>query len=403
MLSNMSRENEAVYYGVEEGKDCTTALQLALEATAYLGVELVLPPFTMRISKPLVSKYSHTMIQGRGRHSVIKATEPGFTALTVGTGEQVNPYGNHRGGYLSDFTIEGAGKPIRDMTAGLRLDNARFVRVSGVESNGFNFGFDMIRNCFGSSFSDIRTHFGDNLVGIRQRGLKNGVWGSGSDIPIYNSWLAGVEAAVWVDPGGGGYNFFGGQMGMGYGLVEDREDLGCIVIGMDYEDGTIGGSGIVTLNGMDFEGWKRAYGIRAYGRCQIKATGISFIASDKEQQALGVLKITDGENGVCKLDSCAPKGTYSRTKLVEISTNGSAFTFNEENTLPDYNLYAAGVQVKAGTTLSQQSKLDLGIHTGRQGGKPFIGLGKTMLKTSSTGELQVSYDFGQTYHTIVTK
>lgn len=392
----MYTESDAEFYGVREGVDSTEALQTALNETASKGIELNLPPFDVLVSKPLTCAYDHVMIKGRGRRSKIKTTDTGFDVLTIGTGALPNLQGNHRGGYVKHFTIEGSVKSPKDMSVGLKLENIRFVRVEGIESNGFNFGFDLNRNCFGTSYHDIRTHFGDNCFAIRLRGLQDGVWGSGSDIPFFNAWLGGSEGAVWVDPGGGGYSFTGGQLSMGYDLKEDRDDLGCIVMGKNYETGEIGGSGLVSISAMDVEGWKRAYAVRGYGRCHFESSRVSYIATDKVNQALGILKVTDGENGVFGFEYAAPKGTYSKADLIDISANGSAFTYHEHGTLPDYNLYAAGVQVKAGVMMAQQSRISQAVYSGRQGGKPFIGMGGTQIRPSATG-IEISQDFGKTF------
>lgn len=406
MKSQVMRENEAAYYGVREGVDNTKALQLALEATGADNLELVLPPHDMIITGPLRYYFSNALLRGHGRYSRIIAKGGGYTALTVGPGEGNNGVGNERGGYLKHFAIKTDKKssdPLpNDFKAGLLLDNIRFVRVEGIQVEGFHFGFDMVNNCFGTSFHDIRTIFGGCRVGMIQRGQKNGKWGSGSDIPVYNGWMAGTEAAYWINPGGGGYNFFGGQMGMGYGLAEDRDDLGCIVIGKDYETGEVGGSGMVSVRGMDFEGWKRAYAIRGYGRCQVSVRNISFLATDKEQQALGILKVTDGENGGWSIEDCQYDGTFSKPGLVDLQTSGSAFEFSERNNRAGYNAYAAGTQVKAGTSLTEQSRLNYGTYSGRKNGKPYVGIGAVQLQGEGNS-LRVSFDHGQTFRTVVTQ
>jgi hypothetical protein len=399
MLNKVERQCDAAYYGVREGVDNTQALQLALAATGEIGVELVLPPHDMIITEPLRYYYSNALLRGHGRYSRIIAKGGGYTALTVGPGEGNNGIGNERGGYLKHFVIDAGPTAPNDMTAGLKLDNIRFLRVEGIQVEGFHFGFDLVNNCFGTSFHDIRTIFGGCRVGMIQRGQKDGKWGSGSDIPVFNGWMAGTEAAYWINPGGGGYNFFGGQMGMGYGLTENRDDLGCIVIGKDYETGQIGGSGIVSIRGMDFEGWKRAFAIRGYGRCQVSVSNVSFLATDREQRALGVLKVTDGENGLWAITNCAYDGQYLEKDLLSLQSSGSAFAYHEYNNLAGYNAYAAGVQIKAGTSLSEQSKTGYGLYSGRRAGKPYVGIGATQIR-GEAGALQVSFDFGETFRTI---
>jgi hypothetical protein len=396
----MENRISAEFYGVHEGIDSTDALQKAIDDVGEKAIELILPGYDIKISRPIIGRANHYCISGYGRLSRIVATDIGFTALTLGPGENINTQGNHLGGYIKDFSILGPTKAPADGSAGLLLDNIRFLRVMSIESNGFNFGFDLIRNCFGSSFYKPRTHFGDNRIGILLRGEKNGMWGSGSDIPIYNGWFGGVEAAVWVNPNGGGYNFYSGQMAMGYGLTEDRGDLGCIVIGKNYQDGTIGGSGIIRIEGMDFEGWKRAYAIRGYGRCLTKAEGISFTASDKEQMAMGIIKVTDGENGIWSLGVNGLKGNYSQSKLASLQYSGSSFTFHEEPNLPDYNCFAAGERIKAVQSLTSQSKLKSGTVSGRANGKSYVGMDNMYFSTTGIGEPQVSFDWGETWRSL---
>ncbi|MDP4096256.1 hypothetical protein OIN60_05660 [Paenibacillus sp. P96] len=383
-------------FGVMPGIDNYTALQNAIDTCADLGAELVLPNGILNISQGIVSTRTNFFIRGRGA-TVIRTTDPAVTALRLGPGLVGTPLLDPAG-YISNLSIQGPSARPTTNSAGLVLNGVRGLDIHNVKSTNFTFGFDLQNNCFRTTFHKVQTEFGSTQVGLLLRGQDAGLWGSGSDLVFINCWLYGERAGVWIHRDGGGYHFYGGQLGMGYNLIADNDAWGCMVIGMDYFDNSkIGVVGNIDVIGIDFEGYHHGWGIRGYGRAIFKSSNCSFLGTSATHMAMGIIKVSPAENGQWGFESYNIDGQFSQTQLAQFSGQGSHMSLYDVIPGFGYRAYANGVQVGIGESLSSQSKLDYGLVAGRTGRYPYIGAGRMRFRKIDAATPQISFDHGLTY------
>ncbi|MNW28298.1 hypothetical protein D3C74_51200 [compost metagenome] len=404
--------NARDYFGVypdEErpGFDVSDSLTKAIETCSDLGVELFLPKGTFNTSRPIVVNRKVFMIQGASAGTVIRTVTNDINGIVIGPGVEGN--GVNISGYIRDITIQGPENAPNTNSIGFMLDGLRHHEVENIQVRGFTVGFDLVNNCFGSYFKHICASYNYNRVGMILRGQEdNGSWGSGSDIPIINAWLAGVDGGLWVHKNGGGYHFYGGQITGGTGQTSDLDGYGAVTLGKNYYDPTSanGAVGNVSFDGIDFEGANHIWNIRGYGRANISVRGCSFLSTNAAHKTLGVLKVDNAENGTFKFEDCTVDGGFTKADLIQYSGHGSAFTVREEGTLFGYNAKANNVPIPAGTTMLEQSGLDIGVSIGRASGRAFVGIGKGRLRwNNNTKVIEVAKDHGvgQTFQPVTGK
>lgn len=391
----------AEYFGVREGVDVYRALQTAIDECSALGVTLILPPYQMLISQPLVGLGKRHMISGYPETTKIKATDSGFDVLTLGPGypgTDICPTGKIQ--YVE--LVGAAGDAPTDGSHGLVIDGLKNFNVENVRAGKTEVGFLIKGNSYGLKMTDCRTLFGECNVGLLLPGKVEDVFGSGSDLTFINNWLGGKAAAVWAEKDSGGYHFIGGQLSGGHGLTADDDTIGTVVLGVDYATRSIkGGIGNVDFRGIDFEGMKRGWIFRGYGRVVMEVEKSSFLATDQTNLQMGVLKFNDAENSQISFKSNTVDGSYSQAKLVQFAgANGGALAFHERGTLAGYSLKANGVALSAGTTLSQQSDLDIGVAMGRRSFNPFVSIGRMVIRKNGTAQPQISFDHGTNYFSL---
>lgn len=391
----------AKYYGIHTvesrpGFDAYQPLMDALQDASEKGYELQLEAGTYETSQGIVATgVNHRIAGAGGGKTIIKCLDVNDTVLALGPGASGS--GLTPSGYIKDLTVSGPQQRPDTNTAGLLLDGLRFFHVQNVRASGTTFGFDLKNNSYGSYFTGARAIFGECQVGVLLRGKDGDVWGSGSDLSFRNCWLGGNKAAVWVHRDGGGYHFKNGQLSMGFNLTGDNDILGVVVYGIDYFDNTkLGGVGNMSFEGIDFEGWHHGWAFRGNGRANIYVNGVSFLATSTTNKAMGILKVTTAENGQYKFDNCTVDGQYSQAKSLNFSGQGSALALSEDATTFGYNCYFNGVQAQTGATMCSQSDFAMGTVSGRVGSNPYVGFGRTRLRSNS-GQLEISNDHGATY------
>ena len=390
------------YFGLRAGADMKVQLKEALDYCSDNGYELVLPPLQMDVSGPVVSEGSYHRVRGFPGMTKIKATDTGFNVLTLGPGfpgSDIKPTG-----IIENVELIGAsGKAPSDGSAGLVVDGLKNFVISGVQSGRVQFGFLIKGNAYGLKMVDCRALFGDCRVGLMLPGKVGDVFGSGSDLVFINNWLGGREAAVWMEKDSGGYHFIGGQLAGGHDRTTDDDSLGTVVMGADYATKTqTGGTGNVSFEYIDFEGMKRSFVFRGYGRAALKVSNCSFLATDASNPCMGIIKFTGAESSQIMLDTCNAEGTFSQAAPIQISGQSSALSLHEIAPMLGYNALFGGTKYTSGSSLSAISNLDFGFTAGRVSSEAYVGFGRTRLKRTGANVLQVSYDYGSTYRTVVT-
>lgn len=300
----------------------TASINAAMAAAVAIGEECRLPPGVLRHDGPLLWPGGVVRLSGMSAATVLTASRPGFTGLTVrGPG---SPAG--ASGYVRDFAIAGASQtPTADGTAALRLDGIRQVAVDRVNVSGYDMGFDLVNNCYGSEFRNVRALFGTCNVGVN---LRTGPQ-SGSDLAFYNCWLGGQVAGAHISGDGGGYHFHGGQLGCGQrGGTTDDLNRAAIIAGRDYLTGAPGSTSF-DLWGVSFEGANHGWAIATWDQVRAVVAACSF---NPTTPAIGLLRVTDPKNGRITLTDATLSGYWSGGKLVSVSGTMWAFAISERDT-----------------------------------------------------------------------
>ena len=100
---------------------------------------------------------------------------------------------------------------------------------------------DLINNNFGDEFDNIRTYQNSCNVGINLRTGNQ----SGSDLSFYNMWVVGPVAGVSISGGGGGYHFWGGQIGTDNN-TSPQDLTAAIILCKDYLTGATGDATLIS-------------------------------------------------------------------------------------------------------------------------------------------------------------
>jgi hypothetical protein len=266
--------------------DSTTALNALISSAITNGQEIVLPPGTFNISAKLTAALTSSnpnfRLRGAGAgKTIINATATGFPAFDIGFGIGSPLVANT--GWLKDLSVIGPfvpGTTTQNYIGGVQLDGAIQFHVENVQVNGFDVGYDLINNCYGSHFTNIRAGFaGTCNVAVRLRTGQQ----SGSDISFYNPWLNGVLASVYVEndasDASAGFNFYGGQYSSGtIGATSDSPNLGCVTIGKNYQTGVVnaGEPRQVVFNSGDFEAVSRMWNFKLFAHSSLVVNGTRF-------------------------------------------------------------------------------------------------------------------------------
>lgn len=401
------------YRAVAGGQvDCTDAINNAFTDGARLGLEVRIPEGTFKISAPLVWNDPYPRISGVPGLTIIQPDAQDYDWLEVGNNSGAT---NGPQGYVRDLQLQNTSLPQAPLgtTAGFRLNGTRFVTVENVWVRRAPVGFDAINNNFGSSFRNCRTLFGENRIGFRLRGQDGGVFGSGNDIPFYNCWLHGRDAGVWMEPFGGGYHLYGGQVSAGSGASGFDDLRGNVIMNATMDgDGSLGAStpaeGGVSASffGVSFESTNQGWAIRPHaGSFKLECHSCFFKGN---AGSAGILKIAgtigfaQGGADVVTLVNSSVAGDFTEDPPIVLNTNTNLRpVYHEVNSANGGNLSFASTPVNflAGQGLLMRATSGLDRANAVQS-QYWMSRGIRFEKVSGT--LRLSFDQGATWSTVDT-
>jgi len=290
--------------------DSRVALQAALTIGATTPYPAVfIPAGSYIVSSPGLScPSSSCKIFGSGGNTTsIQASASGYNTLVIG-----GPYvSQNPSGWTKDIAVSGSGRPgsITGVSA-LQLNDVQNYRIENVSLYNDDIGLDLINNCYGLLAENIRGGGGSLNVGIN---LRTGSQ-SGSDLVFNSVWVEGIFAGVSISPGGGGYHFYGGQLGTDLNFGSANDLAGTVVMGKDYITGsTAGGGTSANFDGTSFEGTNYAWVFRAYGSAYLFTNEIAMNPSNASYPAIGVYKNTTFGTGQLEMRGSSISGAWANT------------------------------------------------------------------------------------------
>jgi hypothetical protein len=295
--------------------DSYAAIQAAITAAIAQNRELLIPAGTYIVSAGLTAPSNAFRMRGAGANvTSITASTSGYNTLTIGTGTGVV----EPSGYVRDIHLLGNSRTSNSGISALQLDGVRQYEVDSVTADTDDIGFDLINNCYGSQFTNIRGGFGGTLnVGVN---LRTGAQ-SGSDISFYNPWVIGQIAGVEMSGGGGGYHFWGGQLGAGEGTAMATDTSGTVILGKDYLTGTTGEFS-ADFHGTSFEGTDYVWAFRGFDQGSLVTNGIYLNPASSSAPAIGVYKNTNDKNSAINFRGTVISGFWSNASLI-VRSGGS--------------------------------------------------------------------------------
>jgi hypothetical protein len=335
--------------------DNTDLLQAWIDAGIANGNPMFLPYGMYKISNELLADLSSSRdnpfyLHGIPGQSWLMPTAHGFNGLRVrGRGGNVYPHGE-----LAGISVWGPNTKVNfaDGCAGIVLDNYPMFIQRDLTVAKKLIGFDYINNCYDNAAYNLTVpraspcHLGINI--------RNGPQ-SGSDMTWYNTQIQGTGHAINIQGGGGGYSFFGGQIGTASYTRDDG--MGVIQLGWDYM-GEVAHGGLpgVSFYRMTMEGINNRWAIRSYGDVQAIFNQCSYYSSNytPETTAIGLLKATNAGSSMFTFNQCAHAGHWACAleSMVEISGSSTGNNLVENDwffSWPGINTHDASNDTRAGT------------------------------------------------------
>lgn len=385
----------APYNAVGDGiADDSLKLQAAFNDGIAKNLPVLIPSGTYRTTIGLTAIGSNVMISGAGGNlTKIKPDAYTYDCLKIGIG--VSGSGQYPSGYLHGISIEGATSWITGNTAGIKLDGMRQFEVKDVNVSRMPISFDLVNNCYGSMFVNCRSNLGGLPLNLRTGPQ------SGSDITFYNCWFRGKDGSVSVSQDSGGFHFYGGQLSGGDNQFADNDAVGIITLGKDYITGSIGAIGNINFDGIDFEGSRNIWQIRAYGQASLMITNSSFLSTSlasASEKPLGIIKSTNAVQSRITLLNNSVAGIWKSAKAIDISGQGSVLNIFEVGTaMVNGTVTFNGVTNPDAVGLLEQSKNNMGVSFFRSSSLPKIMLGNIMIRSTTTSRYEISFDWGATW------
>ena len=313
--------------------DNTAALNGFFALLASSGDPGALEAGTYRTAAELLLPAGAMSLQGAGSRRCVIApasnTYHGLRCATSGN-QQAADMGRHVGG----FAVQGpdGALPVNGKAAFV-LDASPQATVSDIEARNYDIGFDLINNCFNTTFYGLRTdRTGQRPVNCAIN-IREGAQ-SGSDLNFYDAQVSGKAVAVCMAGNGGGYRFLGFSIGT-VGSTPNPDTHGVFTIGYDYaSDAALAGVGSVILLGGHVEGWRNRYMIRSYGAntATVQCCGIVPSASAAGEQALGLLRATAAANSTFNFigNDVGGGGSYfANAAVMSLEGDNDDFNLNE--------------------------------------------------------------------------
>lgn len=379
--------------------DDTAKLQAAIDEAILRGVELKLPAGTYRTTAGLVANGNNVMISGAGGNlTKIKPDAFTYDALTIGPG--VAGSGIAASGFIRNIDFEGTTSWMTGTTAALKLDGMRQFSVEHVTTNRMPIGFDLVNNCYGSTFINCRSNLGGIMFNLRTGPQ------SGSDITFFNCWGRGKDGSIWVSPDAGGFHFYGGQFTGGDNQGADNDLIGIVVLGKDYlNQATVGNVANINFDGIDFEGSKYIHQIRAFGQAILTISNSAFLSTaltTAPEKPLSIFKTTNGLQTRLTLINNTVSGIWKSAKAIDVSGQGSVLNIFEVGTaMINGTVTFNGVANGDAISLVEQSKNTMGMSFFRASSQNKILLGGMMIRPNVAGQnMEVSFDWGVTWFSL---
>lgn len=274
--------------------DNATRLNNAFTTAIAGNLECYIGPGTFNVSNALHWNSETVKIRGAGSKLTRLVFPSAATeGLRVGTGGAfVSDLGSD--GYVTGLRLSGPGAPgtARTGVAGFTVDECYFLSVEGLYVDGWDVGYDLRHNNYGTEFRNVHTRYESCNLGLR---IRNG-FESGNDVMFYNCWLGGKYHAIIVEPdnattGTDGFHFFGGQVSGG--VTGTDNDRGVVQIGTTWTTGAVTSSSAtrVTFTATTFEAYRRQWGIYLAMPTDLDLDGVAFTLVDYgADSALGIIK-----------------------------------------------------------------------------------------------------------------
>ncbi|MCA0755708.1 glycoside hydrolase family 55 protein [Paenibacillus sp. N4] len=380
--------------------DDTAKLQAAFNEAAQSGLMLYVPKGTYKHTSPLFADGNDFRMFGDGTQTVFKPTYSNADAIVIGnrSNTSMRGSGSKPSGWAKDFAVIGPAPKPNTKSTGIKLNGMRQFRVENTYVSNFDIGYDLINNCFGSSFHNIRALWAGLNVGVNLRtGLQ-----SGNDIQFYNAWLGGEIAAVHISGDGGGYQFWGGQFGNAEKAANSKvpdDQRGVVILGKDYHTNKLGGVANVTVEGVDIENFKYGWAFRAFYEVDLSLRGLGVYANDTKNFPRGFLKMDNAGASNISMLRVPVKGKYAGSRLIEVNGQQSGFCINEIECKYAVTL---GGKMQNGGSMLVQSRIQQGQAMYRDDGTSKLLLDNVMLRPRG-GRLELSADWGKTWKEIATK
>lgn len=269
--------------------DDTAALTAGCKAATGAGKIFFIPAATYKVSGTVTcnpSPGSGNIIRIMGVYELSRIVSTSTTAdiLHLGNGNVCASPGLVCG-FVEGLTLLGpTSTPAQNGQRALLLDDLTQFRVQEVDEGNTDIGFDLINNCYGAVYENVRGgFFGNNNVGLYMRTGNQ----SGNQIFVNDSWISGALGAVYMSPGADGLYITGGQYSMTNVTTATQ---GVFVVGIDYLTSATGGVGTLSIDGIDTEG-AGGWWIYGKGTMNLTLTNSDFLANHTNATE-GVMSVT---------------------------------------------------------------------------------------------------------------
>lgn len=303
--------------------DDTAALTAGCKAATAAGKIFYLPGNSFKVTGTVTCNPSGSagnVIRIQGVPYVTQLVSTSATADILHLGN------NHSCGGLTCGSIKGVNlvgptsTPAQNGQRALVLDDLTQFVVDTVNVSNTDIGFDMIDNCYGSVYFNVRGgFFGNNNVGLYMRTGSQ----SGNQIFVNDSWISGKLAAVYMSAGADGLYVTRGQFSM---INTTSATQAVFMIGIDYLTSAIGGVGTVSIDKVDTEG-PGGWWIHSYGTVNLTLDKGDFLANGSNPTE-GILKAENAATSRFELDNVEWGGSagYAAAQPITISGDyGNSF------------------------------------------------------------------------------